>query len=120
MACVPQDQLESVQWAVQTDARRQARFVSYALCAAAEALQHAGWHPSSTDEKAMTGVAIGVGMSSTRDIADAGVLVSQVRVLQPCLWLCTLVRPQRCNPALVQPSHSIGMALQVPWLQLTC
>lgn len=26
----------------------------------------------------MTGVAIGVGMSSTQDIADAGVLVSQV------------------------------------------
>ena len=65
-------------WAVQADTRRQAPFVTYALCAAAEALQAADWHPDSPEDKAVTGVAIGVGMSSTQDIADAGVLVSQV------------------------------------------
>lgn len=88
-ACVPKDQLSNVPWAAQADVRRQAPFVSYALCAAAEALQAANWHPASSEDKAMTGVAIGVGMSSTQDIADAGVLVSQVRLehtLSELLW----------------------------------
>ena len=78
-ACVPQDQLESALWAVQADRRRQARFVSYASCAASEALQDAEWHPDSPAGKAATGVAIGAGMSSTQDIAEAGILLSQVQ-----------------------------------------
>lgn len=80
-ACVPQDELQSVSWAVKADTRRQACFVSYALCAAAEALQDADWHPDLPADKAATGVAIGAGMSSTSDIAEAGMLLAQVSCL---------------------------------------
>lgn len=84
-ACVPQDKLDSAPWAVQADRRRQARFVSYASCAASEALQDAEWHPDLPAGKAATGVAIGAGMSSTQDIAEAGILLSQgkLRRLNP-------------------------------------
>lgn len=37
VACVPQDELAAVPWAAQEDSRRTARFMSYALTAAAEA-----------------------------------------------------------------------------------
>ena len=98
-ACVDQDELQAAPWAAAADAKRQARFVSYALSAAAEALQAANWHPRSAADKAMTGVAIGVGMSSTQDIADAGVLVSQVphlaEGLECCCMLC--MDPKHAN-----------------------
>ena len=53
--------------------------MSYANCAASEALLDAEWHPDSPAGKAATGVAIGAGMSSTQDIAEAGILLSQVQ-----------------------------------------
>ena len=56
--------------------------MTYALCAAAEALQDARWHPDAPSDKAATGVAIGAGMSSTQDMADAGVLLAQVSLWQ--------------------------------------
>ena len=78
VASVPPDELAAVPWAVHADDRKQARFVKYALCAAAEALQDAAWHPEQACDKAATGVAIGAGMSSTQDIAEAGILLAQV------------------------------------------
>ena len=36
VACVPQDELASTPWAAQEDVRRTAKFMSYALTAAAE------------------------------------------------------------------------------------
>ena len=88
-ACVPQDELQSVPWTVQADRRRQAQFVSYAMCAAAEALQDADWHPELPEGKAATGVAIGAGMSSTQDIAEAGMLLTQVCTqLDLCVASC--------------------------------
>ena len=78
VASVPQHELAAVPWAVQADDRKQANFVTYALCAAAEALQDAAWSPEQTCDKAATGVAIGAGMSSTEDIAEAGILLAQV------------------------------------------
>lgn len=48
------------------------------MCAASEALQDADWHPNLPAVQAATGVAIGAGMSSTQDIAEAGMLLTQV------------------------------------------
>lgn len=80
VACVPQDELQSVPWAVKADKRRQAQFVSYATCAANEALLDAKWQVDSPAAKEATGVAIGAGMSSTQDMAEAGMLVAQVSI----------------------------------------
>ena len=79
-ACVPREGLESVPWGGQADKRRQAPFVSYAMCAAAEALQDSNWHADLQAGKVAAGVAIGAGMSSTQDIAEAGMLLAQVRI----------------------------------------
>ena len=50
------------------------------MCAANEALLDAKWQADSPVAKAATGVAIGAGMSSTEDMAEAGMLVAQVGV----------------------------------------
>ena len=50
------------------------------MCAANEALLDAKWQADSPAAKAATGVAIGAGMSSTADMAEAGILVAQVGV----------------------------------------
>lgn len=48
VACVPQDELTAAPWAPQEDSRRTAKFMSYALAAAAEAsaeVHTSGVHP---------------------------------------------------------------------------
>lgn len=50
------------------------------MCAANEALRDAKWQADSAAARALTGVAIGAGMSSTQDMAEAGMLVAQVSV----------------------------------------
>ena len=79
-ACVPQDELQSASWIFKPDKRRQAQFVTYAMCAANEALHAAQWQADSPAARASTGVAIGAGMSSTQDMAEAGMLLAQVSV----------------------------------------
>ena len=83
------------------DLRRDAPFVHFAVAAAAEALQDAGWTPSSSTHAtnatnnafASTGVAIGAGMSCTTDMAEAGALLKdgKLRRLSPFFVPRTLV-----------------------------
>ncbi|KVI10654.1 hypothetical protein Ccrd_010942 [Cynara cardunculus var. scolymus] len=54
-----------------------ARFISYALCAADEALRDANWIPSEQEEKEKTGVSIGGGIGSIGDILDASQLICE-------------------------------------------
>ncbi|XP_024967666.1 3-oxoacyl-[acyl-carrier-protein] synthase, mitochondrial [Cynara cardunculus var. scolymus] len=57
-----------------------ARFISYALCAADEALRDANWIPSEQEEKEKTGVSIGGGIGSIGDILDASQLICEKRL----------------------------------------
>lgn len=75
ISCVPSTQSTPCLWATTADSRRHARVTTLALWAAAEALLDGGWHPQSEAERDMTGVAIGVGMSFSTDLAEAGVLM---------------------------------------------
>lgn len=57
------------------DMRRTSRVMAYALLAAQEALADAGWHPKQDAERQATGVAIGSGMSSCAEVAEAWALL---------------------------------------------
>ncbi|PWA66521.1 beta-ketoacyl synthase [Artemisia annua] len=57
-----------------------ARFISYALCAADEALRDANWIPSEQEDKEKTGVSIGGGIGSIGDILDASQLICEKRL----------------------------------------
>ncbi|KAK1439781.1 hypothetical protein QVD17_05601 [Tagetes erecta] len=57
-----------------------ARFISYALCAADEALRDANWIPTKQEDKENTGVSIGGGIGSMGDILDASQLICEKRV----------------------------------------
>ncbi|XP_076904700.1 3-oxoacyl-[acyl-carrier-protein] synthase, mitochondrial-like [Bidens hawaiensis] len=57
-----------------------ARFISYALCAADEALKDANWIPSEQEDKENTGVSIGGGIGSIGDILDASQLILEKRL----------------------------------------
>ncbi|KAI7729660.1 hypothetical protein M8C21_015753 [Ambrosia artemisiifolia] len=57
-----------------------ARFISYALCAADEALRDANWIPSEQGDKENTGVSIGGGIGSIGDILDASQLICEKKI----------------------------------------
>jgi len=60
-------------------------FISYALCAADEALRDANWLPSEDEKKERTGVSIGGGIGSISDILDASQMIieNHLRRLSP-------------------------------------
>ncbi|KAK9035111.1 hypothetical protein V6N11_077160 [Hibiscus sabdariffa] len=62
------------------DQRSVARFISYALCAADEALKDAKWVPTDQEEKERTGVSIGGGTGSISDILDAAQMICEKRL----------------------------------------
>ncbi|KAK8688719.1 hypothetical protein V6N13_087463 [Hibiscus sabdariffa] len=69
-------------WFNAKDQRPVARFISYALCAADEALKDAKWVPTDQEEKERTGVSIGGGTGSISDILDAAQMICEKRIRQ--------------------------------------
>ncbi|GAV62417.1 ketoacyl-synt domain-containing protein/Ketoacyl-synt_C domain-containing protein [Cephalotus follicularis] len=67
-------------WLNSKEHRSIARFISYALCAADEALNDAKWLPSDQEEKERTGVSIGAGTGSISDILDAAQMICEKRL----------------------------------------
>jgi 3-oxoacyl-[acyl-carrier-protein] synthase II len=58
------------QWMEPKEQRKVDKFIVYAMCAAKQALDHAGWHPKTPDEQNTTGVMIGAGIGGVEGIAD--------------------------------------------------
>ncbi|KAG0590239.1 hypothetical protein KC19_1G083600 [Ceratodon purpureus] len=60
-------------------------FIAYAQCAAEEALTDANWHPEEVADLEQTGVAIGGGIGSIKDILEASHLINnqELRRLSP-------------------------------------
>src|ERR1700712_2092151 len=50
------------QWMEHKDQRKVHDFIVFALCAAKQALDDAGWHPASEEDRCATGVMIGSGI----------------------------------------------------------
>ncbi|PYF03395.1 3-oxoacyl-[acyl-carrier-protein] synthase II [Rhodopseudomonas faecalis] len=65
------------QWMEPKDQRKVDDFIIFAMCAARQALDDAGWHPSTEEERCASGVMIGSGIGGLSGIADAAVLVKE-------------------------------------------
>ncbi len=65
------------QWMDPKDQRKVDDFIVYAMCAAKQALDDAGWHPATEDERCATGTMIGSGIGGLSGIADAAVLLKE-------------------------------------------
>jgi 3-oxoacyl-[acyl-carrier-protein] synthase II len=65
------------QWMDPKEQRKVDPFIVYAMCAARQALDDAGWHPQTEDEKCATGVLIGSGIGGIDGIAETAVTLHE-------------------------------------------
>jgi 3-oxoacyl-[acyl-carrier-protein] synthase II len=65
------------QWMEPKDQRKVDDFIIFAMCAARQALDDAGWHPSTEEERCASGVMIGSGIGGLSGIADGAVLLKE-------------------------------------------
>src|SRR6186713_3497443 len=63
------------QWMEPKEQRKVDDFIVFAMCAAKQALDDAGWHPKSYEEQATTGVLIGSGIGGIEGIAETAVVL---------------------------------------------
>ena len=64
-------------WMEAREQRKVDEFIVFAMCAARQALEDAGWMPRSYEEQTRTGVMIGSGIGGIGGIADAGQLLRE-------------------------------------------
>src|SRR5262245_34614483 len=65
------------QWMAPKEQRKVDDFIVYAMCAAKQALDDAGWNPVSYEDQIASGVLIGAGIGGAGGIADAGVVLKE-------------------------------------------
>ena len=65
------------QWMEPKEQRKVDKFIVYAMCAARQALEHAGWKPSTPEEQNTTGVMIGAGIGGVEGIADTAITLHE-------------------------------------------
>src|SRR5437868_13297267 len=65
------------QWMEPKDQRKVDDFIIFAMCAAKQALDDAGWHPSTEEEKCATGTMIGSGIGGLSGIADTAIVLKE-------------------------------------------
>ena len=65
------------QWLEPKEQRKVDKFIVYAMCAAKQALDHAGWKPATPDDQNTTGVMIGAGIGGVEGIADTAITLHE-------------------------------------------
>ena len=65
------------QWMEPKDQRKVDEFIVYALCAARQALDDAGWRPTKYEQQINTGVLIGSGIGGVEGIAETAILLKE-------------------------------------------
>ncbi|MBS0246753.1 MAG: beta-ketoacyl-ACP synthase II [Proteobacteria bacterium] len=65
------------QWMEPKEQRKVDPFIVHAMCAAKQALDDAGWHPKTEDEKVASGVLIGSGIGGIEGIAETAVILHE-------------------------------------------
>ena len=74
------------QWMEPKEQRKVDDFIAYAMCAARQALDDAGWRPTEYEDRISTGVLIGSGIGGIEGIACA------LDRLLACIWASILPR----------------------------
>lgn len=64
-------------WMDSKDQRKVDEFIVFAMCAARQALDDAGWHPSSYEDQCASGVILGSGIGGFSGIADAAMVLQE-------------------------------------------
>jgi 3-oxoacyl-[acyl-carrier-protein] synthase II len=65
------------QWMEPKDQRKVDEFIAFALCAARQALDDAGWRPTSYEDQIATGVLIGSGIGGVTGIAETAITLKE-------------------------------------------
>jgi 3-oxoacyl-[acyl-carrier-protein] synthase II len=65
------------QWMEPKEQRKVDDFILYAMCAAKQSLDDAGWHPESYEDQTSTGVLIGSGIGGIEGIAEMAVVLHE-------------------------------------------
>jgi 3-oxoacyl-[acyl-carrier-protein] synthase II len=65
------------QWMAPPDQRKVDDFIIFAMCAARQALDDAGWHPKSYEDQTTTGVMIGSGIGGIDGIAQTAITLHE-------------------------------------------
>src|SRR3954465_13702809 len=65
------------QWMEPKDQRKVDDFIIFAMCAARQALDDAGWHPATEEDRCATGVMIGSGIGGLTGIAETSILLKE-------------------------------------------
>src|ERR1043165_7668856 len=65
------------QWMLPKEQRKVDEFIVYAMCAARQALDDAGWRPASYDDQITTGVLIGSGIGGIEGIAETAIILKE-------------------------------------------
>src|SRR5262250_550948 len=65
------------QWMEPKEQRKVDDFIIFAMCAARQALDDAGWKPATYDEQASTGVMIGSGIGGLTGIAETAIVLKE-------------------------------------------
>jgi 3-oxoacyl-[acyl-carrier-protein] synthase II len=84
------------QWMEPKEQRKVDKFIAYAMCAARQALDDAGWHPKTADEQNTTGTMIGAGIGGVEGIGETALVLHERG-------------PRRVSPFFV-PGRIINMA----------
>jgi 3-oxoacyl-[acyl-carrier-protein] synthase II len=65
------------QWMEPKEQRKVDEFITFAMCAARQALDDAGWRPTSYQDQIMTGVLIGSGIGGIEGIAETAIVLKE-------------------------------------------
>jgi 3-oxoacyl-[acyl-carrier-protein] synthase II len=65
------------QWMEPKEQRKVDDFIIYAMCAATQALQDAGWKPTTYEDQARSGVLIGSGIGGIEGIAETAIILKE-------------------------------------------
>ncbi len=65
------------QWMEPKEQRKVDKFIVFAMCAAKQALEHAGWKPTNREDQIATGVMIGSGIGGIEGIAENAIILHE-------------------------------------------
>jgi 3-oxoacyl-[acyl-carrier-protein] synthase II len=103
-------------WVPQKDQRRMDEFIVYAMAAADMAVEDAGWHPDSEEERERTGVMIGSGIGGLPAITDGAITLQErgPRRLTPFFIPASLINLAAGNVSIRYgfkgPNHAVVTA----------